>query len=403
MKALKKENFHIFRKFINILIDYERDLTNLNSIIYSKDNYLIFKSLKKISTDEIVFYLKRHRVELFFYKNKIVDIILPDIQKKLEPLVLYETKKALDLSNLTIKIAQLFDKNKINYLVFKGIPLAYKTLNKLSSRGNGDLDIIVRQNQLETSIKLLELNGFYFYKPSIPKSMNSFFGRYCKWINYEARFDRKSSTGYQYVDLHWRFTGFGDSLPSFNECYQDRRILSFGKNKLSSLSYKHEFLFACSHSAKDKWMSVRNILDIDRLARKLNEGNIEITKTSNQIKMSTFVAYQFTHSDYLRKYFNEKSLITMYCLKTYQNTMRIAPKAFGVNGWTPLNRLGNVLHIFIITNSLKDWLKIILSNIITPESIVDSESREIYPIYKILLNRINSLLTALRGYFFKVN
>ena len=73
----------------------------------------------------------------------------------------------MDLSSLTIKIAKLFDDNKINYLVFKGMPLAYKTLNKLSSRGSGDLDIIVRQNQLEDSIKLLELNGFYFYKPSI--------------------------------------------------------------------------------------------------------------------------------------------------------------------------------------------------------------------------------------------
>ena len=69
---------------------------------------------------------------------------------------------AIKLSSLTKEISFLFEQHNIPYLVLKGIPLSIQTTGYESSRGLGDLDILIDKSNLKKSIRLLKKYNFEF-------------------------------------------------------------------------------------------------------------------------------------------------------------------------------------------------------------------------------------------------
>tara|TARA_B100000242_G_scaffold16732_3_gene10289 strand:+ start:225 stop:1409 length:1185 start_codon:yes stop_codon:yes gene_type:complete len=355
----------------------------------------------KLSNYEIKNFVLRHRLELFFYKNEIVDYLRPELSIELKPYAIKETLNSLHLKDLTIEISKLLDLEKINYLIIKGIPLSYKTLNFKSSRGRGDLDILVDKSQILKCINILESNSFELFYTSIPRNFKSKRAKYCLWANYEASLIRKSDKGFQCIDLHWDLSYVRDNLPTFQDCWENRNESLIANYSVKNLSLKHEFLLACAHSAKDKWMSIRNLLDIDRLARLIDEKDIIIENKSRTLSMSALVTYDLSKGEYLKKYQTSGVLSRIYCNSVSSYFIKIESKSLSDKGWTPLSRLFDILHRLLLTNNAEDWLKIILSNLVTPQSIVNSKTRNINSFYKIFSNRISSLKNSLTNYLLK--
>ncbi len=357
--------------------------------------------LKKINDSQIINLIKRHRLELFFYKNNLVNLLIPSLDTKLKKFALNETRKNLDLTFLTVEIAKLLDSKKIKYLILKGIPLSIKTLKNKSSRGSGDLDLFIEKSEIEKCINIFESKGFKLYKTSIPKFHKSKRTKYCLWANYETSLTRKSNNGFQFIDLHWELSYVQDNLPTFEECWANREEIKISNYLIKTLSIEHEFLLSCAHSAKDKWMLIRNLIDIDRLARINHLKKNKLGNINRQISMSSLITYDLSQGEYLIKYIQCGRFSRFYCRRISSYFLIINPKQLSKDGWSPLSRVLDIFHRLFLTNKPEDWLKIILVNIITPESIVNPKSRDLYPFYKIIYNRLFSLKEAFRIYFLK--
>ena len=399
-KLINTDNFKTFKALIKILLIFEREEERFDKN-YLNDFKYLFDKLQCIEIEEIIYFIKRHRLELFFYKNKLVDIIMPSLNEKLYKIAIKSTIDALNLKKQTIEITQILNEQNIKYLVLKGISLSYKTLKNKSSRGGGDLDIFVDKSSLYKCIQILESHSFQIYNPSLPKFSNSLLAGYCMWANYEILLFKKSTNGYQWIDLHWELSYVKDSLPNFIDCWREKEEIKIDNYYISTLSTRHDFFHACAHSAKDKWMLIRNILDIDRLARIIDRDNLILETKSRQISMSTLVTFYFSNGKYLLPYHQKNYFYKYYVGKTYFYFMRIEPKLLSANGWTPISRLMNVFHRSILTRNFLDIIKIVVVNFINPESIIDAKTRKMNPILKIVKNRIYSLFDRLSEYFFK--
>jgi hypothetical protein len=91
--------------------------------------------------------------------NKLTDF---SDYKTLKNLSDVRTLKSLQIIEASIKILQLFDKNKIKCIPLKGSQLIFFYNQNPSTRPLRDFDILVNKSQIDDAVILLLQNGFYF-------------------------------------------------------------------------------------------------------------------------------------------------------------------------------------------------------------------------------------------------
>ena len=180
-----------------------------------------------------------------------------------------ETLAALALQHLTLRVLSLFAEAGLPVLVLKGISLALQTCGNAAARGRGDLDLLVSPDQLPAAVALLEAHGFRRRYGKFPLALDSFWGRYCRWACNELPLFRNGPAGVEWIDLHWWLAPVRRPLPSFDELWRRRAKLQLQGHTLPTLPLADAFLFANVHAAKEDWNSMRHLVDLHRLARRL--------------------------------------------------------------------------------------------------------------------------------------
>ena len=195
--------------------------------------------------------------------------LLPELAPALQALARQDAMAAMALASLTREMAALFEQAAMPMLVIKGIPLALQTTGSLTSRGRGDLDLLVDSKRLPEAVALLESAGFSRCPGQFPRQLDSVWGRYSRWAGYEFSLARQGPAGLQWIDLHWALSNVRAPLPSFALAWHCGEQLDLNGQPVRTLSRLHAFQHACAHAAKDEWMCLRNLIDIDRLADQL--------------------------------------------------------------------------------------------------------------------------------------
>jgi len=171
------------------------------------------------------------------------------------------TAKSLQMTGELVRLVAGLETHGIKTVVLKGIPLAFMLYGSLALRPPGDIDILVRSEDVERAIAVLRGLDYELDDPSFsdPERRKRYMKIYCDFgYCHKDRGIR--------VELHWRL-GHDDSelaLP-----------LSYIKNSLTEINlaghtinvFKQEelLIFLALHGVKHGWHCLKWLLDIAAL------------------------------------------------------------------------------------------------------------------------------------------
>ncbi len=335
------------------------------------------QQLNAVPTEALLASIKRHRLECLLHGDPLVARLLPDLAPALQTLARRETMAALALASLTREMASLFEQAAMPMLVIKGIPLALQTSGSLSARGRGDLDLLVDPRQLPAAVALLESAGFSRCPGEFPRQLNSVWGRYSRWAGYEFSLVRQSPAGLQWIDLHWALSNVRAPLPRFAMAWQESEQLDLNGQIVVTLSRLHAFQHACAHAAKDQWMCLRNLIDIDRLVDQLKGRELIQLRHQPTVCWSGAVTHAVTANEPLHHLNRDRPSAGSARAMVQAAHAQARPwRSQGPGPWSPRRWASTMWRLLILSHDPRDWLRTILFYTLLPAAFSDAETGE---------------------------
>jgi hypothetical protein len=327
--------------------------------------------LDAVPKEALLAAIRRHRLECLLHGDPIVASLLPELAATLQVLARQDAMAALALASLTREMAALFEQAAMPMLVIKGIPLALQTTGSLTSRGRGDLDLLVDPQRLPEAVALLESSAFRRLPGYLPRDLNSFWARYGRWAGYELSMVREGEGAPQWIDLHWALSNVRGPLPSFAVAWQCRELLEFSGQSVSTLSRAHAFQHACAHAAKDQWMCLRNLIDIDRLGRQLSSAALISLRREPTVRWSGAVTHIVAEAVYLKIFLQLDRRGMLNALQRARQAQLLPWRCEGIGPWTPGRWFSTVWRLLALSRSTQDWLRTLCYYILLPAAFVD--------------------------------
>ena len=334
------------------------------------------QQLEAVPKEALLASIKRHRLECLLHGDPLVARLVPDLAPALQTLARRETMAALALASLTREMAALFEQAAIPMLVIKGIPLALQTTGTLTTRGRGDLDLLVDPKLLPEAVALLEGSAFRRLPGYLPRDLDSFWARYGRWAGYELSMVREAKESPQWIDLHWALSNVRGPLPSFQQAWRCHELLEFNGQSVATLSRAHAFRHACAHAAKDQWMCLRNLIDIERLGRQLGSSALINMGRDATVCWSSAVTHRVVEADDLCLLFEANRRGTRKALQRASQAQLWPWRCEGMGPWTPGRWLSTVWRLLAFSRSPQDWLRTLCYYILLPAAFVDPLSGE---------------------------
>lgn len=229
--------------------------TNLNIEHKSK----LVKLLQNVLDWEYILkFADIHRLTPLIYWN------LKEFQLDIPPLVfnsLKDTfynngKKNLLMLGELFKLLNLFEKNGLKVIPYKGPLLSIQAYGDLTLRYFDDLDIYINKNDVIHAKEILISNGY------IPQfNFKGFKER--KFINSQREYKFKNISNDINVEIQWKFYGISFTLPQnidFNV-----KIIEICNRKILSISYEEMLLILCIHASGHYWDRLSWLCDISEL------------------------------------------------------------------------------------------------------------------------------------------
>lgn len=349
------------------------------------------QQLDAVPGEALLAAIRRHRLACVMHGDPLVATLLPQLAPTIQALARQDAMAALALASLTREIAALFEQAAIPLLVIKGIPLALQTTGSLTSRGRGDLDLLVEPNRLPEAVALLEAAGFSRPPGKFPRQLNSALGRYSRWSGYELPMVRQVPT-VQWIDLHWALSHVRAPLPGFALAWHCSEQLNLNGQPVTTLSRVHAFQHACAHAAKDQWMCLRNLVDIDRLADQLEGRDLSMLSHQPMVCWSCAVTHAVTRNVALRPLMGRgTSGSTTALARAMQAQLMPWQRSQGPGPWTPRRWATTVWRLLVLSRDARDWLRTLLFCTLLPAAFSDPETGEDRGLAGFLLARIARL------------
>ena len=335
--------------------------------------------------------IRRHRLACVMHGDPLVAGLLPELALTIQALARQETMAAMALASLTREMAALFEHAAIPMLVIKGIPLALQTTGSLTARGRGDLDLLVEPNRLPEAVALLEAAGFSRPPGHFPRQLNSVWGRCSRWSGYELALVRQEPT-VLWIDLHWALSHVRAPLPNFALAWHCGEQLDLNGQTVTTLSRPHAFQHACAHAAKDQWMCLRNLIDIDRLAEQITGKDLSTLSHQPMVCWSCVVTHAVTRNMALRPLMRRgTSGSTKALAKATQAQLMPWRCSQGSGPWTPRRWASMVWRLLVLSRDARDWFRTLLFFTLLPAAFSDPETGEDRGLAGFLLARISWL------------
>jgi len=213
---------------------------------------------KEIDWVQFVRLTLRHDILPLTYRSLLQ--ICPNLVPRgvLEPLgARYEAEAAEGrlLAEELLAILGALDRQGIPAVPYKGPALAVRLYGKLSLRGFGDLDIMIRERDVVRARRLVIDRGYAPERVDTGE-LNQFVREHHEMLFY--RVDGKLR-----LDLHWRFTSRSGCLAGDPERFlQHLETISIAGEEVRSLRLETYLLVLSLHAAKHQWAQLKLICDI---------------------------------------------------------------------------------------------------------------------------------------------
>lgn len=243
----------------------------LASLPMNEDFY--FQSLEEINQDgissQIYFLLKQKdmlaRTPLFFQN---------DLREKYDK-NLYQN---LYIKNEMNQILSVFEENKLEVIPIKGVSFAEKYFHHVGARPTSDIDLLIRQGDLNKAIKLVKALGFDIEEEQIPDH-----------FHYSLSKRLPGSSIPLTVELHWDL--IKKNTANFNiDGFWGQATQKESFQYIKEFSDYHTFYLICLHGWRHNLNSLKYFLDIMQM----------ILILKDQIDFDTLLKEAASHKTYNR-------------------------------------------------------------------------------------------------------
>lgn len=271
-KSLVNESAIKQQKEIELLLCCTR--TEMSPEYADRIRYLISQN---IDWNELLQIARRHGVLPLLYwqlKDICPKVVPPNVLAQLQENFSTNAKKNLALTAELLKIIKLFQQNGIPIIPFKGSILAISVYKSLGLREFVDLDILVPEQFVLESSKLLKLQG---YEPDFNISDTQIID-YAK-VNNEQMYwhEDKQVT----VDLHWEL--LPKPFSSYSTlAWSSKEQVYLGSTAVQSISAETLLLFLCAHGTKHNWSPLKFLIDIAELIRSCPDLNWDLIEEQSE-------------------------------------------------------------------------------------------------------------------------
>jgi hypothetical protein len=222
----------------------------------------------KINWSYVIELAEQHRVMPLLCQslNEVCPTLVPDdVLNSLREYTKANARYNLYRTRELIKLLTLFESSGIPALPFKGPVLSVLVYNNLGLRDYGDLDILVRQQDVLRAHRLLTEQGYKLGTPSVQSHKEPHFSR----RNKDLIFD--SADGLVRVELHWRLTGSHFDFPlDLDSLWKSLEAVTLAGSAMRTLAPEDLLLYLCMHGSRHGWERLLWICDVAELLRTHN-------------------------------------------------------------------------------------------------------------------------------------
>ena len=337
--------------------------------------------------------IQRHRLESLLQADPAVGDLLPGLQADLQHAARREGMAALALASLTREMALLFAEAGIPLLVIKGIPLALQTTGSLTARGRGDCDLFVDPAEVGAAIALLQSAGFALSYGTSCVGDDSMRGRYSRFVSIEISLERDAGGRRQWIDLHWHATHVRGVLPGFQALWQRGEELQINGQPIRTLSHRDALVHACCHATTDRWMALRNLVDIERLGRALSLAQrVDLSRLRAVRKSWLALADAFEENSVSWRLSRAQAVR----LKA-EVAQQLPWRSLGDDEWTVTNRLRYLAHTVNLSHHPVHSCSMLLQQLMPPGDLVDPQTGDVRSLWQVLLWRGEKLRRRLQA------
>ncbi len=229
--------------------------TNLN---YEAKLNIIKQLHNNLNWDYLIQRSFQHKITPLLYWNlkEFEDEVPEIVYKSLKESFIGNAKNNLLMLGELFKILNLFDKEGINIIPYKGPLLAISVYKNLALRLFDDLDIFVYKNDVLKIKKTLISNG-YISQIQLKGFKEKLY------LNFHRDYQFFNPMNHINIEIHWNFIGVSFTLPSnIFSSPKSLRYVKIQNQNVLSLSSCDMLLVLCIHASGHLWERISWICDI---------------------------------------------------------------------------------------------------------------------------------------------
>ncbi len=205
---------------------------------------------------------RRHGLMPLLYKHlhSISDYRVPEyFLMRLRHEVIANAQSNLYLAGELLRVTNLFKKQGIRALVFKGVILSQLVYGENSLRQAGDIDLLIGRKHFAPAKEMLESIGYRMTPCLTAAQQLSHLSSHC-----EIQFMRDD--GFTVLDLHWGLSPRSFRFGLVPEAVMERsQRIYFGGEEIETFSIEDIILYQCFHGTKHSWRQLESISSLSAL------------------------------------------------------------------------------------------------------------------------------------------
>ena len=183
---------------------------------------------------------------------------------------LTQVRKRHTILNLTraaelLQVLEAFRTENIAAMPFKGVALSAQLYGDYTLRAAGDLDLLIRWNDLQKATEIILARGYRLTTPLLPDGLPAAKGLY------EYKFARHSDG--LVLELHWRlefvYPRWSHSI-GLDWIGSNRHTLQCAGGEFPAPDAEETLLLLCMHGTKHQWSRLNWVCDVAQLVRRSN-------------------------------------------------------------------------------------------------------------------------------------
>lgn len=206
-----------------------------------------------VNWDAFLALVRRHQVPVLA-QRALRGLAPYDAGAELKRMAQFSGARALVVGAELLKLCRAFESANIEMIPLKGVLLSLHLFGDAGTRHPGDLDVMIRPQDLEATNELLKRLGYVSGVPAAALPL-------LRGHDYECSYEHPDN-GFS-VDVHWGHELWTAGQTS--ELWEQCEIVQWGGVPVRQLRGDALLLYLCDHGAKHRWSRVKWLSDVAML------------------------------------------------------------------------------------------------------------------------------------------